>query len=51
MSTVMLFYAGMALIIGIIFYVGFRFEKRNAWHREEQEKPASDEERLDPKKL
>jgi|GEM_PF-6767716 len=27
MSTVMLFYAGMALIIGIVFYIGFRVKR------------------------
>jgi len=51
MSTVMLFYAGMALIIGIVFYIGLRFEKQNAWRREEQKDPAADNDRLDPEKL
>ena len=50
MSTVMLFYAGMALIISIIFYVGFRFEKKNAWRREETDQE-NDKDPLDPNKL
>ncbi len=50
MSTVMLFYAGMALVIGIVFYVGLRFEKQNAWRREEHDqKDAVDP--LDPNAL
>jgi len=51
MSTVMFFYAGMALVIGIIFYFGIRAEKKNAWRRKEQENPASENDRLDPSKL
>ena len=51
MSTVMFFYAGMAFIIGLIFFIGMRVEKKNAWRREEHEIPASDNDRLDPGKL
>jgi len=51
MSTVMFFYAGMALIIALIFFIGMRVEKKNAWRREEQESPILDDDRLDPGKL
>ena len=37
MSTVMFFYAGMALVIGIIFFFGYRVNKKNAWRREEHQ--------------
>ncbi len=35
MTTVMFFYAGMAVIIGVIFYVGYRVDRKNAHKREE----------------
>jgi len=35
MTTVMFFYAGMAVIIGVIFYVGYRVDRKNAHRREE----------------
>ena len=51
MQTVMLFYTGMGVIIAVIFYFGMRTEKKNAWRREKQEDPASDDDRLDPGNL
>jgi len=51
MTTVMLFYAAMALIVAAIFYFGYRIDRKNAWRREKQEDPVSDDDRLDPRKL
>ena len=50
MSIILVFYAAMALIIAIIFYFGYRANKKNAWRREEYEK-YSDDDPLDPGKL
>jgi len=49
MTTVMLFYAGMAVIIGIIFYVGYHVDRKNAHRREETPEEHCDP--LDPSHL
>ncbi len=50
MTTVMLFFGAMAVIISIIFYVGYRAERKNAWRREEDPAKKKDN-TLDPKNL
>jgi len=47
MTTVMLFYAAMALIIAAIFYFAYRVDKKNAWRREGKEVDKMDDP-LDP---
>jgi cbb3-type cytochrome oxidase subunit 3 len=50
MTTVMLFYAAMALIITAIFYFAYRVDKKNAWRREGEEAEEKDDP-LDPGRL
>jgi len=50
MSIILVFYAAMALIISVIFYFGYRANKKNAWRREGEEDSSNDDP-LDPGKL
>ena len=50
MTTVMLFYAAMALIIAAIFYFAYRVDQKNAWRREGKEAKEKDDP-LDPGRL
>ncbi len=49
MTTVMLFFAAMAVIIGVIFYFGYRSDQKNSWRREDVSKQDNDP--LDPTNL
>ncbi|MCF6207002.1 MAG: hypothetical protein L3J47_08960 [Sulfurovum sp.] len=51
MSTVMFFFAGMAVIIFAIFYVGYRVDRKNQWRREDNDPTAEQSDPLDPTKL
>jgi len=49
MQSILYFYLAMAMIIGIIFYFGYRTNKKNEWRREEN--TPSNHDPLDPRGL